>query len=171
MAGLKSICATAAIIAITVIMASLLALSADAAEQRTKETALRDLMVLIKADALVTQLYQQTIPTVVPTLREAFPDLPERGYQIFEEELFKAFEGGKAELISQITQMYAKRFTLEEIEYLAQFYRTPIGQKYLSELPSITQEAVTFGQQWGARLGQQAGQEWGKRVTEEGLLK
>ncbi len=96
MAGLKSICATAAIIVITVIMASLLALSADAAEQRTKETALRDLMVLIKADALVTQLYQQTIPTVVLTLREAFPDLPERGYQIFEEELFKAFEGGKA---------------------------------------------------------------------------
>ena len=167
----KSILASAAIIAAAAIMASLLALGAEAAEQRSKETALRDLIVLIKVDTLATQLFQQTIPTVIPTLRTAFPDLPERGFQIFEEELLKAFERGKPELMTEITRIYAKRFTLAEIEYLAQFYRTPIGQKYLSELPAITQEALAFGQEWGARLGKQAGQRRGERIADEGLMK
>ena len=82
-----------------------------------------------------------------------------------------AFEGGKPELMAFVTQIYAARFTQAEIEDLTQFYRTPTGQKYLAELPALTQKAVAFGQQWGERLGKIAGQRWGERVTDEGLLK
>lgn len=167
----KTIWTNAAIIATAVVMTLLLAFSAEAVEQRSKDDALRDLMILIKADTLASQIFQQTVPTIIPALQERFPDLPERGYRIFEEELFKAFEEGKAELLTFVTQVYAARFTQAEIEDLTKFYRTPTGQKILAELPAISQEAAAFGQQWGVRLGKVAGQRWGERVADEGLMK
>ena len=82
-----SILTTAAIMASAVIMASFIAFGTEAADQRSKESALLELMELSKWDSLATQMVEQMMPTVVNEVRMAVPDLPERGYQIFEEEL------------------------------------------------------------------------------------
>lgn len=74
----KSIWRSAASVATAAVMALLLAFGAEAAEQRSKDDALRVLMTLIKADTLASQIFQQTLPTIVPALQATFPDLPER---------------------------------------------------------------------------------------------
>jgi len=103
-------------------------------------------------------------------LRTMIPDLPERGFQILEEEFRDGFKKGTPELMSSAVQIYANRFSLNEIKVLAQFYRTPTGQKYIKELPTITQEMMSFGQSWGAQIGETAGQRAFERMASEGLI-
>ena len=106
----------------------------------------------------------------MPQLRTMVPDLPERGYEIFQEEFLKVFAAGMPDYMTGMIEIYAARFSLAEIEYLAQFYATPTGQKYISELPALTQEVMTFGQQWGSRLGEQAGRQSMERMRDEGWI-
>ncbi|MDA1357601.1 MAG: DUF2059 domain-containing protein [Proteobacteria bacterium] len=153
-----------------VIMASFIAFGTEAADQRSKESALQELMELTKWDSLATQMVEQMMPTVVNEVRMAVPDLPERGYQIFEEELRKGFEHRMPDFSTAFIQIYAKRFTLSEIEYLTQFYRTPIGRKFVEELPAITLEATEFGQNLGAEVGALAGEIAYERMVKEGLV-
>lgn len=166
----KSILTTAAITVSAVIMASIITFGTEAAEQRSKKSALQELLELTKWESLMTQLIEQTMPAAINEVRIVAPDLPERGYQIFEEELRKGFERRMPEFSTAFIQIYAKRFTLSEIEYLNQFYRTSIGRKYVEEFPAINLEAMTFGQKLGAQVGALASERAYERMVNEGLL-
>ena len=159
-----------AIVASAAITISLMTFSAQAAEQQPKEAALRELFQLINLDALADQMFAQMLPAVFQQLRTMIPDLPERGFQILEEEFRDGFKQKTPELMSSAVQIYAERFSLAEIEVLAKFYRTPTGQKYIKELPAITQETIIFGQSWGAQIGEAAGQRAFERMVSEGLI-
>jgi hypothetical protein len=49
--------------------------------------------------------------------------------------------------------IYARNFTAEEMREMTAFYRTPVGQKLLLKMPSVTQETIAAGQAWGRRIG------------------
>jgi uncharacterized protein len=44
-------------------------------------------------------------------------------------------------------RIYSRHFTTEEIDQLAAFYRSPVGQKTLAKMPVIMQESVQFAMQ------------------------
>ena len=72
------------------------------------------------------------------------------------QELLKAYKTwfiedvDQAALFKQMVALYAEAFTVEELKQLSVFYKTPVGQKALAEMPALTAK--------GAQLGMQAGQ-------------
>jgi len=54
-------------------------------------------------------------------------------------------------------------------EQMIRFYSTKEGKKIASILPSMTQDGVVAGQQWGAVLGPQIAQRVQQRLADEGI--
>lgn len=46
-----------------------------------------------------------------------------------------------------LTQVYASRFSEDEVRQLLAFYRSPLGQRMALEAPSMTAECAAIGQQ------------------------
>jgi hypothetical protein len=55
-------------------------------------------------------------------------------------------------LIDEITVLYARSFTVAELNDLTAFYRAPTGQKFLEKLPAITQDSMAIGQKFGQAI-------------------
>jgi len=51
------------------------------------------------------------------------------------------------EMQAAMTQVYARHYTLEEINQLAAFYRTPLGKKMMAQTPAIAAESMAISQQ------------------------
>ena len=49
-------------------------------------------------------------------------------------------------LYKETIVLYAKAFTIDEINQLIEFYKTPVGKKTLIKLPFLMQEGVKLGQ-------------------------
>lgn len=60
------------------------------------------------------------------------------------------------QLLDLAIPIYAKYFSKEELEGLARFYQTPLGQKTLSVLPQTLVEMQTQSMKLGEKLGREA---------------
>ena len=58
------------------------------------------------------------------------------------------------EMYAEIVPLYARTFTLAEINELTRFYATPVGQKMLQKMPQLMGESMALGQRVvGPRVG------------------
>jgi len=56
------------------------------------------------------------------------------------------------ELVEDIAPVYARGFSLEELQGLTAFYRSPAGAKLAALQPQMVQATVAIGQRWGERI-------------------
>ncbi len=90
-----------------------------------------------------------------------YPDISEETWL----ELKKEFDAASMDdLVERMVPIYQKHLTLEGIQGVIAFYRTPVGQKYAEKTPLITQESMQIGQQWGMEIGK----EFARRMTKKG---
>ena len=85
---------------------------------------------------------------MISSFKQSLPDVSEDYWTKFQSEV------DYNELTDLIVPIYEKHFTNDEILQLISFYKSPIGQKYIQELPGIMQESMQAGQQWGYELGE-----------------
>lgn len=110
---------------------------------------LEELMVLMG----VTDMANQIMVQMIEQLKPLTPNAPESFWPKFLEKVdSKSF-------VDMLIPIYAKHYTHSDIKELITFYQSPIGKKVTANLPAITQESMTVGQQWGMNLGQQVMEE------------
>ena len=68
-----------------------------------------------------------------------------------------------------IVPIYAQFFTLEEIEEMLVFYRSPVGKKSVEVMPSLTQQSMQAGERWGMLVGPAIGTRITERLAAEGI--
>jgi uncharacterized protein len=56
---------------------------------------------------------------------------------------------GQEQLIKAMIPAYQHHFTADEVAGLIKFYRSPLGQKLVTEMPATMAEAAQSGQAWG----------------------
>jgi len=56
---------------------------------------------------------------------------------------------GQEQLLTAMIPAYQHHFTSEEVEGLIKFYKSPLGQKLVGQMPATMAEAAQSGQQWG----------------------
>jgi uncharacterized protein len=122
-----------------------------APRDQAKVAAIRDILALTHA-ADQAVLFMETS---LPAQRAANPAIP----GVFWDRFLAQAKSRKGELEDLIIAVYDRHFSTEELRQVAAFYRTPIGQKLLKELPAITQESILAGQEWGRRIGMEVGQQ------------
>jgi len=60
----------------------------------------------------------------------------------------------RAELDQQIQEIWAGRFTKDELDEIAKFYNTPTGKKFINEIAPISQMIGMSAQLWQKKLGE-----------------
>jgi hypothetical protein len=56
---------------------------------------------------------------------------------------------GVEQLTKAMIPAYQHHFTADEVEGLIKFYKSPLGQKLVAQMPATMAEAAQAGQQWG----------------------
>jgi uncharacterized protein len=57
-----------------------------------------------------------------------------------------------SQLNDEVAKIYATRFTDQEIKDMLAFYKSPTGQKMLSEQPKVVEASIKFAQNWSNKL-------------------
>jgi uncharacterized protein len=99
----------------------------------------RDLMDAFGMGSMMTQMSIQ----MTAVMQKQLPCVPATYWQDF------ADANSTDQLISRMIPAYQKHFSAEDIDELVKFYRSPLGQKVISQMPATMSEAMEAGQQWG----------------------
>ncbi|MEM6253356.1 MAG: DUF2059 domain-containing protein [Cyanobacteria bacterium P01_D01_bin.156] len=97
--------------------------------------------------------YVQIMDLVIGSVKQSFPDVPDTWWEKF---LAKV---DPTELDALVARIYDKYFTIEEINALIEFNRTPVGQAINAKMPLVMQESFIVGQAWGQNLAEEVLQE------------
>ncbi|WP_316201896.1 MULTISPECIES: DUF2059 domain-containing protein [unclassified Bradyrhizobium] len=81
----------------------------------------------------------------------------------------QAFQGRVSEFSDAIAVVYARNFSADDLRTMAEFYRTPTGQRVLQKLPSVTQESSIAGQKFGQALGEEIRKQMVDELRKKGL--
>jgi len=99
------------------------------------------------------KLVDQMMTQMIASFRTNMKEVPDEFWDRF------AQKGHSSELIEMIVPLYDKYYSLEDLRAVNAFYSSPAGQRVLSTLPQIMKESMAIGQQWGAKIGQEAVEE------------
>jgi hypothetical protein len=118
----------------------------------TKETDIRSLLELVGARDAVAEAASRNAEQVRETLLVSVPD-NERGQKFvnaFVDEYQQKFNPD--EITGQLVGIYDKHFTDDEIKGLLQFYGSPLGQRFASEMPKINAEILAANRNVSTRI-------------------
>lgn len=105
-------------------------------------------------------------------LKQARPDIPATAFDMIEEEVNNVVSealSAPGGFVDQIVPIYDKYFSVAELDALIDFYRSPAGQKAISVMPQITQDAMRIGQRWGQSLGPVIAERIKARLQAQGI--
>jgi hypothetical protein len=114
-----------------------------------KHAAVLRLMEVTGMTKMVDQMMEQMIGGLKSSSKELSPEFFE---------IFKKKANGK-DLIALIIPIYEKYYSVEELKAVTAFYESAAGQKVLSTMPQVMQEAAKIGEEWGGRIGREAAEE------------
>ena len=135
------------------------------------DRAIRQLIVATGALEIGEQFANAISQQMAQALRQTNPDIPPRAFEIIQQEVMTVIgeELANGSFENQMVPVYAKYFTLQEVEELLAFYRTAIGQKTVEVMPLLTQESMQVGQNWGIGIGPIVGRRVTQRLAAEGI--
>ncbi|HAO06569.1 MAG TPA: DUF2059 domain-containing protein [Chryseobacterium sp.] len=110
--------------------------------QTSKEAKIKELIEVTGVSKMAVQGAQQ----FVNTYKENYKDIPDEFWNGFLKEV-------SAEEFSKLyIPIYSKYYTESDLDELIKFYKTPIGQKTISNMPLIMNESMEVGREWGQNL-------------------
>ncbi len=94
--------------------------------------------ILTQMDSVMVQQIERVLPCVAATTVET------------------SFSSTQAQddILNRMVPVYQRHFTSADIQGLLTFYRSPLGQKVLREMPATMQEGMQIGRQWGQERAQ-----------------
>ena len=96
-------------------------------------------------------------------IRATHPDVPDRVMKAIPEAVNGIIDEHLNEFAQIMIHIYDKYYTEDEIKQLIQFYSSGVGKKSIEQTPTIMQEGMEAGKQWGRSLGP----EINKRLVEQ----
>jgi hypothetical protein len=83
--------------------------------------------------------------------------------------LFKEEMVAPGGLEEQMIPIYGAHFTHSEVTALVTFYKSPLGSKWVHEIPLVLAESFQAGRQWNTALGAKADSRWRARLKQENI--
>jgi hypothetical protein len=122
-----------------------------AAQAQTPSPAAVDLakqVILIKGG---NNMFDPIVPGVIESAKNMFlPTNPGLAKDLNEvaAQLKKEYDAKRGELLNEVARTYAQRFSEQELKDLVVFYKTPLGQKVITEEPRALDAAMSRAQDW-----------------------
>jgi len=116
-----------------------------AASGPASEAQVRQLMDVVGVGKMLSQMNYQA----VTTMQQSLPCVPAEYWQNYLD------ANATQQFIGRLVPVYQKHFNAEEMEGLLKFYRSPLGQKVINEMPTTMAEANQAGRQWSQERSDQ----------------
>lgn len=127
-----------------------LSVSAYAQEIDEERLALaHELLKLSGVEALTEQAMEATMPTLLPGIQQQYPGASIQQYNEAIAILSEALLAAVPEIISASAEIYARRFTADELRDINAFYRTETGRKMVAEQPAMLAEITQISERLG----------------------
>jgi uncharacterized protein len=107
----------------------------------------REVITIKGANSMTDPLVRGVIESVKNSLVPTNPNLT-RELNDVATALHKEFDGRSSEVLEQMAQAYAARFTEQDLKDLLVFYKTPLGQKFIKEEPLALEDGLKRAQRW-----------------------
>jgi len=108
------------------------------------EAQVRQLMDVFGVGRMLSQMNTQ----MAGVMSRQLPCVPASYWQGFVD------ANGTRDLTNRMVPIYQRHFTAEDIDGLLKFYRSPLGQKVITQMPATMAEGMQIGQQWGKQRAQ-----------------
>lgn len=161
-----------------VVVATLVA-GAVPAQLKAQETdpevkaSIEKLMEVTGAVKMGKQMAHAVALQMTAVLKQGRPSMDEETLQLLnevvEEELETVF-GDSGPLVDELIPVYARHFTLEEIQGLLAFYETDLGRKTIEVMPMIIQESMAAGQNYSMQRVPEVQQRVMERLRKAGVI-
>jgi hypothetical protein len=138
------------------------------APDRMKIVAAKEMMEVTGA----AKQFDQMVPLMFDQLAKAFGQMaPGKDREIREafDKITPRFMERKYELIDQIAALYAAEMTLEDIQAVIAFFKSPVGVRFAEAQPKITRDSMVLGQRWGEKLGMELQEEARRELRRRGF--
>ena len=124
--------------------------------------AAKELVVTIHLDQQLSAILPGLIKNLKPSIVQGRAEV-DRQYDALAPFILEGFKERMSELSDAAAIIYARNFSTEDLIALSAFYKTPLGQRLLQKLPTVTQETMLAG----GKFGQSVGEDMQKRMIEE----
>lgn len=121
------------------------------ADDAARLAAAREVIRLSQGEQMMVALLPATLDQVFQMIGSMRPDLTEPLTAI-RPMIEREFGDRSGEAIDLVAAVYASRFTVEELDALAAFYRSPVGIKFAAEMPEMAMELLSVGNEFGQRI-------------------
>lgn len=96
------------------------------------------------------ETYKAVITQMMGMIKMQYSQIPADVMKELEKEFLNT---SMSDLAKELTPVYKKHLSLEDLKGLIAFYETPLGKKYAQKTPAIMQESMAVGQRWGMSIG------------------
>ncbi|MBV9199846.1 MAG: DUF2059 domain-containing protein [Alphaproteobacteria bacterium] len=115
-----------------------------------------DIQVLMQETGMLANMNRTVelmLPQVIGNLKKINSNIPQAAWDDFARIGAEEFKKSLAELEEPVITIFDKNFTDDEIKQLTAFYKTPLGQKVVTQMPVVMQQSAQLGQIWGTQVG------------------
>lgn len=141
------------------------------AQEKIDEATLAAAVELVDASGM-SKMMETMLPLIsgqiVDLMTKVKPELKGKYDAFIHEFLRTAMGEGRDEVLQEIALLYARKFSVDEINDVVAFYKSPTGLRMLELLPEIQADATKIGQQWGAKVAQRTLERLRDKLKEDG---
>ncbi|WP_294288946.1 DUF2059 domain-containing protein [uncultured Chryseobacterium sp.] len=121
--------------------------------QSSKEVKVKELIQVVG----VSKLAVQGVKQFISTFKENYKEVPDAFWNDFLKEV------SSEEFSNLYVPIYSKYYTESELDELIRFYKTPLGQKIITNTPLIMKESAEVGRDFGQKLGMKLAEKLGEQ--------
>jgi uncharacterized protein len=112
----------------------------------------KEVMAAAHSDKMAAQMITLMEKPLSELIESVNPGRGKETADLLREELFPAMRQRMPEFTDLAARIYAKHFTVADLEQLIAFYESPIGKKLVAEQPAMLTEMSAVAQAWGENL-------------------
>jgi hypothetical protein len=146
---------------------SLISVAPAPAQSPDALAAAKQLMVTMRSADQFKAILPSLMRALKPAVVQNRPEV-ERDYDALVPVLTDALTARVNELLDKVAAVYAKNFSADELKQIDAFYRGPLGQKFVQKLPTVTQESLTIGQEFGRSIATELQQRMIEELRKKG---
>ena len=94
------------------------------------------------------RMFDQMNSQMAGVMGQAVPCVPASYWQGFID------ASGSQQLLGRMVPIYQHHFSAADVAGLLKFYKSPLGQKVIAQMPVTMAEGMKIGQEWGRERGQ-----------------
>lgn len=160
-----------ALLIVVTMLAALAALPGMSSAQAPDPARIAAAKQMMEVAGSVAQ-FDQVMPLMSQQMSQAFKNIaPGSATEIDDvfRQLVPKFIERKGELLDQIAALYAAEMTLDELNAIVAFYKSPAGVKFAAVQPKILRDSMALGQRWGQKIGAEFADEARRELKKRGI--